>query len=493
MGRPASGQPANVSPPGWSGRFADGPLSVGAAVILALAVLSAAWVAFLPSRDSGHRQVWTFARDHAALYRPIIEARNSRRDPKFDLTLLSIPALERRMLSGFLSGTPTADIIEAERRVAARAFIGPLSSVGFVDLTDRLRAEGFLERFVPQAFTPWSSRGRIFGLPHDVHPVMLGYRADLVEAAGIDVAGIETWDDYARVLRPLMRDADGDGRPDRYLVNFWPKSTVAADHIEVFLLQGGGGFFDAAGRPVLDSEINATILATLISWCVGPDRIAGDAPDFTASGNRLKLEGYVVGSLMPDWMSNLWKAEIPQLAGKVKVMPLPAFERGGRRTSVWGGTMLGIPKSAENFDELWDFAKELYLSPELVRALYTTGGIVTPVREHWSDPVFDEPDPYFSGQPKGRAYIGLADDIPVRHASPYYVIAQARVADAAGGLLDWATANGQFTRADLLPEARRRLAGAQASVLRQMERNVFLKEELAAVAPEAAAAAEPAR
>ncbi len=91
-----------------------------------------------------------------------------------------------------------------ERRAVARAFAGPIEAVGFVDLTDRLAKDGLLERINTPSFSPWSSRGRVFGLPHDVHPVMLGYRADIVEAAGIDVSKIETWDDFERIMRPLQ-------------------------------------------------------------------------------------------------------------------------------------------------------------------------------------------------------------------------------------------------------------------------------------------------
>ena len=43
-------------------------------------------------------------------------------------------------------------------------------------------------------------------------------------------------------------------------------------------------------------------------------------------------------------------------------MPLPCMDPlEGRRTSVWGGTMLGISKTTKDLDTAWTFARQLYL------------------------------------------------------------------------------------------------------------------------------------
>jgi arabinosaccharide transport system substrate-binding protein len=390
------------------------------------------------------------------------------------IVLLSAGALQRRLLSGFLSGTPLPDLVEAYVQIVVQAFKGPLEDVGFVDLTDIVHAERIDQQVNPPSFAPWTSRGRIFGLPHDVHPVLLAYRADLIEAAGIDVAAIETWDDFVHRLRPLVRDVDGDGYPDRYLLNIWETSP---ELIESLMLQAGGAFFDAQERLVMHSEVNARVLATVVSWTTGPNRIAANAPEFDAAGNKMRLDGTVLFSFMPDWLTGAWRQDLPQLAGKVKLMPLPAWEKGGRRTSVMGGTMLGIPKGVKDFDSAWRYAKNLYLSPDLARALFHTTGIVSPIKRHWTDPVYDEPSPYFGGQPYGRLYIAAAPDVPPRTSSPYNALAQIKMADSALALKAYARQHGMYTVAELLPEARRLLAQAEAQVRAQMQRNLFLAQE----------------
>lgn len=425
-------------------------------------------------RERANVTMWTFAPPHAKMYRPLVE--RWAREPggqSVDLEVLSLPALERRMMGAFLSGVPVADLIEAERRVASRAFAGPVGAVGFLDLTDRLREDGLLEAINTASFSPWTSRGRVFGLPHDVHPVMLCYRADLVEAAGIDVSAIETWDDFARLMRPLMADKDGDGMPDRYLIAFW---TTFPDQLEALLLQAGDGLFDEGDHLRMATPVNARVLATLAGWIAGPGRIADDVPEFSAAGNQLKLEGKVVAAIMPDWLSNIWRQQLPGLSGKLKLMPLPAWEPGGRRTSVWGGTMLGIPRTAKDPDRLWALAKRLYTSRELSRALYEEGDIISPVRANWDDPIYDRPDEFFSGQAKGRMYIALAGEVPRRTSSPFNTMALLRMQDALVRLVDELRGDPGMTRESLERRAMELLKAGEADVRARIDRNVFARE-----------------
>lgn len=449
-------------------------LSPGAWIIALLAIVSGVIVVAMPVRRAPGLELWMFSPEHANMYKPATEAWQKQTGEPVNISVFGIPALARRVMGGFFAGIETADLVECERQMVGPMFSGPLDSVGFVDLTDRIKAEGLLERINPPSFTPWTSRGRIFGMPHDVHPVLLAYRADIIEAAGIDMSTVETWADFERVLRPLMADKNGDGQPDRYLLGFWE---THMDNLEVLLLQGDGALFDADGRCVMAQERNAEIVAEVLSWCLGERRFCADINEWTNAGHAQTIDAYALAFLMPDWMCGIWMEQMPQLSGKVKLMPMPAFEPGGRRTSVRGGSMMGIPKTARDVDAAWAFSRDLYLSPDLARRLFETNGIITPVREHWSNPVFDEPRPFFSGQATGRLYIEQAPNVPPRPASPYYRTALLRLQDAAVSVAEQARSKGLSSPKDLLPLARKALEEAQASVERQMDRNVFLAED----------------
>lgn len=450
----------------------------GPGVIALIALLSVGVAMVLHTPAPQGASMWTFARMHAKMYTPAIKAWNEspqNQDARVELALIGGQAIEQRMMSAFLAGLPSADLIEAERRNAARAFAGPVESVGFLDLTPFIDRDGLREKINPSSFIPWSKDGRIFGLPHDVHPVMLAYRADIVEAAGIDVSQIETWDDFVRVLSPLLFATDGTRRTDRYLLNLWE---TQVDLIEALTLQAGGGVIDSAGLPMLEHEANARVAATLALWTRGAKPIAAEVGYFDGTGHQLMREGFVVATFAPDWMCNFWKNEVPQIGGKMKLMPLPAWTKGGARTSVWGGTMLGIPRTAKEPEKLWAFAKHLYLSRELARELYTAGDIVTPVAELWDDPVFDEPSEFFMGQPKGRMYIQLAPQVPNRYSSPFGAIALARMQSAISRVCVLAQRTNATTVEELLPAAREALREAQADAMRHVARNTFFAKRI---------------
>jgi len=446
--------------------------SFGLVLVTVLAAVSTTLVLLQPVEPRDGLQYWTFDRSHAQVASAAAANWNPRHpDLPVRVTTLTGPTLLTRMLSGFYSDTPVGDMIEVERGQIGQVFAGPVQDIGFVDLTDRIDRDGLRAAINAPSLSPWSLHGRNYGLPHDVHPTMLLYRSDLVEAAGIDVRQIETWDDYFRVMRPLFRDHDGDGRPDTYLLNTSPTNMGAH---EVMLLQAGGGMFDAAGQPALNSEINVRTVARMVVWMAGPNRMTADAPVSGPSAIKLAGEGYMLAFLAPDWFAGAIKKELPNLAGKLKFMPLPAWERGGRRTSVLGGTMVGITKACRQPDEAWAFIKHLYFAPETARRLYATFCIVSPIKSNWSLACYDEPDPYFSGQPVGRLFLNLAGDVPERIPSPFYASATTVLSAAIVGSCRHVDRHGITDPAVVEPEVRRRLDAAQAELLGIMQRNVFV-------------------
>ncbi|MGC9450329.1 MAG: ABC transporter substrate-binding protein [Oceanipulchritudo sp.] len=446
-------------------------IPLGLLVILVLAVVSTVYILLRSDKEPEGRVMWTFVRQRPAVYRELIEKMDLKGEDRMRVELVEYSALRRRLQSGFFSGTPLADVVEVERTMASATWRGPLEAVGFVDLTERIREEGLLERINRPSFSPWTNRGHIFGLPGDVHPILLCYRADVFEAAGIDVEELTTWDRFFEATQVLAVDFDGDGSIDQYPFELQETEGSA---ITALMLQAGPGYFNEQEQPIIDNPVNVRVLAKLANWAAAPEKLTGDLDLYTGAGHRLRAEGFVLSWIVPDWRSIQMELYIPSLAGKLKLMPLPAWEEGGRRTSCWGGTMLGFPKSAGNFEKNWEFAKRLYISRELAVRSWRTFGVLTPVKEFWDDPVFDEPNAYYSNQPKGRLFIEQAEHVPVRTSSPFEPLALREVANALSALIRYANDHRIDDADALMDRAGELLSKAQHNVVLQMERNVFL-------------------
>ena len=186
------------------------------------------------------------------------------------------------------------------------------------------------------------------------------------------------------------------------------------------------------------------------------------------------MDGYVLAWLTPDWRAGQERLYLGSLAGKLKLMPLPAWEEGGRRTTVMGGTMVGIPKSNPNPEDALRIAVSLYSDLEIARDMFAFTNIISPVKATWDDPFYDKPDPFYSGQPNGRLFINQAPHVPVRSASPFLELAGVEVGIAYGRLIKYAGAEKIYDPDVLYPKARELLGRAQKDVERQVNRNVFI-------------------
>jgi arabinosaccharide transport system substrate-binding protein len=446
------------------------------AAIIGIAFVAAIYILLRDEEPPDGQVMWTFIADRVPVYEAVVSEWELPEKDRVAFQVFDFASLYQRAMSGFFSGTPLPDMIEIGQN-AAQTWRGPLDAVGFHDLTEAMKRDQLFSVIHPPALTMWTHRGHIFGLPADVHPVLLAYRADVFEAAGIDVSRLDTWDAFFAATAQLVIDKDGDGTPDQYVFEFDENGPLVAS---MLIRQAGGGYFNADGYPILDCKENIHVLARLADWATGADKVTGDLNLMSAAGNRLRAEGYVLSWAMPDWRSKTIETYIPSLSGKLKVMPLPAWQPGGRRTSTWGGTMLGFPKSSSHFARNWEFAKRLYLSAELMRRSWREFRVITPVAALWDDPVFDEPVPFFGNQPLGRMFIGQTHDIPYRTSSPYFELATIEFGVAVSRLTRLARDHAIEDIHELEAQARLLLQRAQRRVLQQMNRNRFQMDLLRA-------------
>jgi len=292
---------------------------------------------------------------------------------------------------------------------------------------------------------------------------MLAYRRDLVEKLGIDVERLRTWDEFVEVGRRVTIPGK------RFMMELPPEGLSA---LEVMLFQRGGGYFDAQGNCTLDNEIAVETMRYYAPLVAGKHRIGNDLGGGQIFTRALE-DGYYLFMVAPDWRTKSIEQDVPKVAGRMALTPLPAFYPGGRRTSTWGGTMIGITKRCADPDLAWELVMHLYLNKEALAEQFRGTNILPPARDLWDHPAYDEPRPFWSNQPLGRLYANLAPDTPPQYTSPYIGLAKAKLSEA---LIACVRYYDRYGARGFDGFVRQQMARAAAEVRRQMRRNPYLHE-----------------
>ncbi len=412
----------------------------------------------------------TFTPLHAEAYRKLAPEFERAHGVHVSIQLVHQQGLTSRLQNALLAGTAVPDMVELLAGTMGYFISGPLRDVGFTDLTERVAQEGLREKLVESRFSLWSTRGHVFALPHDVHPVALMYRADLVEALGIDVSKLETWQDFVAMGQQVTRDLDGDGVIDRYAIDL---PLGGSDGLLLLLEQRGVGLFDAEGRITFNDPRTVATIIWYLHQTRGAHRIATDC-GWGQPLMKAMTDGLALFYIAPDWRTYTTETDLPHLAGKMKVMPLPAWEPGGRRTSVWGGTGLVITKASQHQELDWEFAKFLYLNKSALGQRFVATNIIPPFKDAWNLPEFRQPNAYFSGQALGSVYASLAPSTPSVYSTAFYQLATDKLSEAFLRGAEYFEKNGDTGLEQVVV---RELAEAESYVRRVSERRALVMRD----------------
>jgi arabinosaccharide transport system substrate-binding protein len=443
--------------------------------ILIVSLVSGLWVFGLsPNGFDGRKPdlvLATFVKEQAEAYKAALPKFEKQYGVKVQVELVDQKALQDRLQSAMQIGAEVPDMVELMYNTLGLFTRGPVDDVGFLDLTDRVKRSGLYERVVSSRFSKWASMGHFFALPHDVHPVMLAYRRDLIEQLGIDVSKLTTWDQFARVGRRVVAQSRGpDGTPAHFMMDL---PSDGNDILILLMEQNGGSLFDAQGRVALDSPRTLQVVLWFVKATNGKTRIGypcGQGQSF----DRALIDGLVLFVSCPDWRSNVIENEVPMLRGKLALMPLPAWNEGGRRTSSWGGSGLAITRQCRNPDLAWKLAMYLYYDPDQLGQRFLATHILPPLKEAWKRPEYSMPSAFYGGQSLGQAYSQLATDVPEQHDSAYTAQAEAKLSQAFAAIGEYYNEHGEdglkeFAQAELKRRADR--------VRMEMSRNKFLPDQ----------------
>ena len=478
-------------------------------VILIIAIVSGIvffWMRLGEKKDRPDLILAIQAEIHVKPYTKAIEQFNKENNCNVVLQRVQKEVLMSRLQSAMQTGCDVPDVVEMLEGTIGYFTRGPLENVGFVDLTDLLKKDGFMdpEKMVQTRYALWSSRGHIFALPHDVHPSCLCYRVDLIKELGIDVTKLKTWDDFVKKGREITVPGQ------RYMIDMSDNNMVS---LIILLTQRGFDLFDADGKVAFDKPE----VAELIAWFVRQTtpntktRIAfpaGDGQNFYQAMN----EGLDLFFFTPDWRTAQFMLDNPRQKGNLALMPMPIWADkdgnqlpGSYKTGTWGGSGLAITKHCKNQELAWKFAKYLYTKTEDLGERFLLTNIVPPIKASWALPELKQKSDFYKHMfhdPEtgdlveefvsiGEMYASQADGTPPHYITAYTRQAETQLLDVYYDARQYYESKPNINDAELLARITPRLKKNADNVRKMINFNVFLRDSGNKTVA-AAASAEPA-
>jgi arabinosaccharide transport system substrate-binding protein len=241
----------------------------------------------------------------------------------------------------------------------------------------------------------------------------------------------------------------------------------------LLLLVSGVELLDAHGEVAFDDVRRLVKICWYVKQTKGPEKISVSC-GWGQTLARAMIDGRCLFYVCPDWRTMQIQADISSLSGKLAVMPLPAWEPGGIRTSTWGGCGMAITKSCRNPDLAWKLAMYLYYDPNQLGQRFAATNILPPLKEAWARPEFDAPRPFFSNQRLGRLYSALAPQVPAEVYTPFTNQAVSRLSEAFTNTAIYYEEHGE---AGMREYARGELRRCADLVREQTARNRFLQAD----------------
>jgi ABC-type glycerol-3-phosphate transport system substrate-binding protein len=261
---------------------------------------------------------------------------------------------------------------------------------------------------VPKGRTAWVTYGEhVYGLPHDVHPVILIYNDTIwKKEAGTDVAKIKTWDEFFEAAKKLISKKKA-GKPVHYALPYG--NDGLANTMFMIWQQTGAQILTKDGKPQFSSPKFAAFVKKWLSWQKTGVFTSWDWGNFGA----LLKKGTLCSYTSPDW----WVSQSNEAAKvfNMRVRELPVYSDGGPTTSSWGGSFLAIPRSEENVnnaDRLYEIIEFLQYDQGSLITRWETANMLPPFEEVWDNDAFKKPDSRFGGQKLGVIMSSAAKNMP---------------------------------------------------------------------------------
>ena len=250
-----------------------------------------------------------------------------------------------------------------------------------------------------------------YAMPWDSGPVVMFYRRDFYEKAGVDPDSIKTWDDFIAAGKKVMAanpgvvmtqgDLNGDTEWFRMLSN-----------------EQGCGYFSADAQSVTVNQPACVASLEQVKALV-------DAGLLTAANWDEKIQsnnaGKVASQLYGAWYEGTIRSTAPEdQKGKWGVYLMPSMTADGPRAANLGGSSLAIPSTSKNQEAAWAYVNYALGSNEGQVTMLREYGLVPSLLTALDDPFVKEPLPFWDGQKVWELVLGTLDKIKIDRGTPFF-------------------------------------------------------------------------
>jgi arabinosaccharide transport system substrate-binding protein len=374
-----------------------------AVALLVVAVLVVALFATTGLTAPRKVVMWSFAPNNIEEWK----AREADIEAKFKIDLdvqeVAQNAFVQKYQAVMMDGKGAPDIIEW--LIEKNQVINGDPKKALVQPLDKFVASSKVFKQVVPGRVAWvQAGGHTYGLPHDVHPVVMIYNDTLWKSVGVDVATLETWDDFFAAAEKLTAEKK-DGKPVHYALP--TQSGGLADTMWMIWQQTGAQIMDKAGKPTFESPEFKAFVEQWVKWYNTGAFIAWD----WGAMSQLLKSGALASIIVPDWWVN--QAYDASAVYNMRVRQLPYYKKGGPRSSSWGGSFLAIAKTAKSPDQLYKIMEYMqYDETGFLKYRWPLTQMLPPFSSVWDSPIFAAKDSHFGGQQLGKIQVQVAKEMP---------------------------------------------------------------------------------
>lgn len=361
-------------------------------------------------KPSGEITVWSWNIAAEALDMLVPDFNKQFPDVKVTVQNMGHADVRDKALAGCAAGgTDLPDVVtieNSEAEVYWARFPDCFANLGELGVVDKYKS-AFPEFKWPELM----AGDAVYSLPWDSGPVIVFYRRDLYEQAGIDPAKIETWDDFLEAGKKMLAATGGKVKMGTI--------DVGADDAWFRMLanEQGCSYFDAKGETITVNQpgcVNA--LETIKKlWDAGLLAVG----DWGQQIQNVKA-GAVAGSLYGGWYEGTIRSNAPELSGKWGVYPIPAAAKGGVRAANLGGSSLAITATSKNKEAAWAYIQYALTTTEGQISMLKNRGLVPSLLAALQDPYVKQPQEYWGGQPIWTDLLATMDKIPPYRGTQFF-------------------------------------------------------------------------